>query len=50
MKSVTRWIVCVCLTSAPPVSAVCMPSLQVEEAVGEVLVKAVFGFLDHLVL
>lgn len=40
----------VCLTSAPPVSAVCVSSLQVEEAVGEVLVEVVFGLLDHLVL
>lgn len=42
--------VCVCLTSAPPVSGVCVRSLQVEEAVREVLVVAVFGLLDHLVL
>lgn len=41
--------VCASLTSAPPVSGVCMCALQVWEAVGEVLVVAVFGLLDHLV-
>lgn len=39
-----------CLTSAPLVSAVFMLSLQVEEAVRDVLVAVVFSLLDHLVL
>lgn len=38
------------LTSASPLSGVCVHSLQVREAVREVLVVTVFGLLDHLVL
>lgn len=38
------------LTSAPPASGVCVCSLQVREAVREILVVAVFGLLDHFVL
>lgn len=47
-------IVCVCVfvcvTSTPLVSGVCARSFQVREAVREVLVVALFGLIDHLIL